>query len=91
LLHFALLLIQLVLSLLLLLQLSFKLLLSKRLLIAAAFNQGGIRQRSTRVRWFGVHRVGENAQAEQQASSFHHGSARIRNAPRDPRPVAAGH
>jgi hypothetical protein len=77
LLHFALLLIQLVLSLLLLLQFPFKLLLAQRLLITAALNQGGIGHRSARICRFGVQRVGENAQAEQQASSSHHGSARI--------------
>jgi hypothetical protein len=80
--------IQLVLSLLLLLELSFQLLLPKRLLITAALTQGGARHLSARVCGFAVYSEGENAETEQEASSFHHGSAFIRNAHRDLRPIA---
>jgi hypothetical protein len=88
LLNLALLLIQLVLSLFLLLELSFQLLLAKRLLITSALTEGGARHLSTRIRRLAVQRLVENAETEKEASSFHHGAALIRNAHRDPRPIS---
>jgi hypothetical protein len=64
LLHFPLLLIQLVLSLLLLLELLCKLLLPQRLLVTAALTLGCARHRSAWISGFAVHRPGENAEAE---------------------------